>query len=159
MGGYVYRWKPMETTVNQEKFSINDIGLILDCNFRKAKEIKLDILKELKENGIDYPCTRSSKIKREDLFNYIEKHYQNKLPTKSDIIIDNKYIKTKEEILKQVFVNFRDIKMLVNCPIAVAQEIYNNVKEIMESKNMEILLNHVLTKYVIKYLNDNDIVY
>ena len=45
MGGYIYKWKANEITINQEKFTINDIGLILDSNFRKAKEMKLDIIK------------------------------------------------------------------------------------------------------------------
>lgn len=159
MGGYVYKWKSNEITINQEKFTINDIGLILDCNFRKAKEIKLDIIKKLNEKGINYPCTRSSKIDRETFLSYIKKYYKDKLPTKATTITNNKYTKSKEELLKQIFMNSRDIRMLLDCPINISQKIANEVKKMMESKGMQILLDHVLTKYVLIYLKNNNIKY
>lgn len=159
MGGYVYKWKPTEITLNQNSFSINDIGVILNCNFRKAKEIKLDIIKWLGKKGINCPNTRSSRIDRIYFIEYIEIHYSKQLPTKTDIIANNQYTKTKEEILNQIFMNSRDVRMLLDCPIWMAQKICNDVRNIMINKGIEILLDHVLTNYVIQYFIENDILY
>lgn len=155
--GYVYKWKSTEITLNQNSFSINDIGVILNCNFRKAKEIKLDIISWMNKKGINYHNTRCSRIDRIYFIEYIETHYKGKLPTKSDTIVDDKYIKSKEEILNQVFINTRDVRMLLDCPIWMAQKICNSAKSNMRKNKVEILLDHALTSYVIDYLKKNNI--
>ena len=55
--------------------------------------------------------------------------------------------------------NSRDIRMLLDCPINISQKIANEVKKMMEDKGMQILLDHVLTKYVLIYLKNNNIKY
>lgn len=159
MGGYKFKWRPTEVTINQNSFCINDIALILNCNFRKAKEIKLDIIKWLSKKGINCPNTRSSRIDRIYFIEYIEIHYNKQLPTKTDTIANNQYTKTKEEILNQIFMNSRDVRMLLDCPIWMAQKICNDVRMIMINNGMEILLDHVLTSYIISYFKNNNIQY
>lgn len=112
------------------------------------------------KQGVEIENTKTYKIEHDLLFDYIKKHYKDKLPTKKEtVIINNQYIESKSEILEKVFVTVRDIRILLNCSVHVATKIIADVRKIMIDKGMIPIMTTVLTKYLILYLEDNSINY
>ena len=143
-----------------ESYTIADICVLLNCCVRVAKKIKLDILCEKLKEGADIQNTKTYKIPKPDLFSHLERNYKNMLPTKSNIKINKEYlIEDKEEIINSVFITVREIRILLNCSVHIATKIASDVRKTMIDKGMKPIGNYVLTKYVILYLDANNIIY
>lgn len=143
----------------KEKYSELDICTILNISRRISKKIKQDIITTLKRKGEKIPNPKYYKIDKDILFNYIEKNYDKKYKEKASPYLKKEKDETKEDILNRPLLNERDVRLLLNCSSHVSTKITSDVRKIMIKKGIEPLLGHILTSYLLKYLNDNGINY
>ena len=140
--------------MNNEKLTINDmetytiekIAVFLKCGKIRAKQIRDDIV-----NKLDLTPSKNIKIKKEFLLGYIKANHNEEFTIREET--------TKEEILNKIFVDSRDVEVLLGCAYKKASRITNKVHQIMIENGLTPLGNTILTKYLITYLNNENIKY
>lgn len=136
-----------ELTINSiESYSIEDISATLKCGTTRAKQIRNQIAEELK-----LKITKYLRIKKDDLFNYVNKNFKDEFNIRKE--------NTKEEILKKIFIDRKDIKVLLNCNFTTASKVITKVKETMIENGLMPIADTILTKYLVIYLSKENIEY
>ena len=134
------------TIDNKEKYSVEDISVILNCGTCRAKQIRNEIAEKLK-----LKISKYLKINKSDLFDHVSENYSEEFIIRKEI--------TKEAILNKIFIDNSDIKVLLNCNLSTASRMIMKTKELMIQNGLKPLGDTVLTKYLIKYLSNENITY
>lgn len=61
-------------------------------------------------------------------------------------------IDSKDDILARELMNTKDICILLNCSDELAIKIGNEIKEMMQTRGIPLLLDHFLTSYFLEYI-------
>ena len=135
-----------------ESYTIQDICLVLNCGTRTAQNIKNSVIKSLVRKGVIIKNASTYRVKRTDLLQYLSKrHIGNDF--------DDDMGKKNKDILDRSLINVNDLRILLNCSVHIATKIINDVRKDMINKGMEPILHHVLTSYVLIYIENEKIAF
>ena len=118
----------------------------MNCGTCRAKQIRNEIDEKLK-----LKISKYLKINKSDLFDHVSENYSEEFIIRKET--------TKEAILNKIFIDNADIKVLLNCNLSTASRMIMKTKELMIQNGLKPLGDTVLTKYLIKYLSNENITY